>query len=145
MLIRRSHTQVDTDRVQESTPCVISNNIHDPIICPSSQRIAVVQPSDCWRYQSFPAEIKGPTNTKLRQPRLIPSNLLTDIEVGSLIFTLVSEGMRDMHESISILISRPPILQRIKHNARFGERIISCTRRPKRRPSPRRLHVLGRG
>jgi hypothetical protein len=69
------------------------------------------------------------TQPNLISPFLIPSYLSNDIGISGVVFSLVSEGVRDVEEGVSVCGVHPPLAQGVARNAlgrvRIGGVLVS--------------------
>lgn len=136
---------VSTYLVPQHGPRVVSHHVNDPIILPRPQHVPIMQPCDRRRDQAVRAEpCRVPREPDLREPRLVPRDLLFRVKVRRLVERLMRERVRDVVEGVPIPGRCEPGLERVAVRARPGVRVLDRGVRPEVRAGAERLLVFER-
>jgi len=108
--------------VAEHWTRVVADAVSEAVVPPGSQGVAVVETCDGGRDQCIGAEI-AIDDASLVKPFLVPVYFLVDVVVGSVVLSLMGEGVRQVEEGIAVGGSLHPDGERVAVEAVLGIRV----------------------
>ena len=88
--------------IHQDRSSVVPDNIHDSRSDPGLNGIAIVKTRNCRRHKSLGTKFGCIGNTNLGKPRLIPCDLIVDIEVSRIILIFVCKCVRNVSKCIEV-------------------------------------------
>lgn len=117
-------------RIQQHRSSIVTDDIHDSIILPRFQRIAIMQAGDCRRDDAFRTELGACSNTDLSQPSLVPGDFPGNIVICGIVLVFVGKSVGNVSKCITICWGGPPRFEGVEVGTSSGIWIRHCVRRP---------------
>lgn len=117
-------------RIQQNRSSIITNDIDNALVHPSSDSIAVMKTSDGRRDQSFAGESLCGRETNLGQPLDVELDFLPSVRVCRIVQSFVGESVRYVGKVITVCWVLKPGGQAIGSGALPAPRVVPGSGRP---------------
>ena len=105
------------DGILERSTRVVSDDVVDAVLHPSTDNVTVVKTSDGRGNKAVGREVSSVSHTHLREPGLVENDLLAGVGVGGVVELLVGEGVGKVAKGVTVGRLGEPLGERIKHDA----------------------------